>query len=107
MVTSGSFLVTFGSLPVTSGSLPVTDHFYTYDVPMKNASFCVFYYPKVEWPPPASEAVEANAIWPITTPNAGRLYMPSFNFLGLMVWISIDDKQDHRHLAGSRLYIVD
>ena len=33
--------------------------------------------------------------------------MPSFNFLGLTVWISIGNKQDHRHLSGLRLYIVD
>ena len=62
MVISGSNQVTSGSYPVTSGLLPGPDELCSYVIPLKNASLYEFLYPKVEWPPTASEAMEVSAL---------------------------------------------
>ena len=60
---------------------------------------------KVEQPPTASEAVEADLIPPMSPAPIGRGHMPIPNLLGQTVSESIRFKQQYRHKGVSNIYV--
>ena len=60
---------------------------------------------KVEQPPTASEAVEADLIRPMSPAPIGRGHMPIPNLLGQTVSESIRSRQEYRHKGTSNIYV--